>query len=126
MAGGTIAIRFSPPTLVIAVPEPRGGYAVKSCVFRGIEPGAHALDLYSFLSDEGFLAGLEALPEARLMAYLTALVEQRAPVAPRKPVSHEATSWSDDNDEFGRAGAAAELQVSSGAAEDQFDADDLF
>ena len=123
--GGTLAIKFEPPTLVVAIPAPRGGYTIKTCVFRDIEPGAHAMDLMSFLGDEGFLAGLEAISEARLMAYLTALIERKAPLAPRKPSApvamHESTSWSDDN-EFGQAGAAAELQA-SGPVDDLFDAD---
>lgn len=114
---------------------------MKSCVFKDIEKGAHALDLLSYLSDEGFLEGLEALPEARLMAFLTALIDRKPPLPAWKGASHptHSTSWSDDIDEhaaepselqasgaeFGHAGAAAELQA-SGETEDQFDADDLF
>lgn len=122
MAACTVAIRFSPPTFILSLPT-----EVRTCRFDGIQPGASALDLLSFLTDEGFLHDAEGVPEERILAMLDALIKQR-PVQPRKVAAAlDATgaSVSDDFGQFGDVAAAAALQA-SGDEDDQFDADDLF
>jgi hypothetical protein len=117
------AIRFSPPTLVIVVPS-TSAYEILSVDFRNIEPGATALDLLTFLRDEGF-AGLSAIPEGRLLALLDALAKQRQVSHKSSAVALNATGAS-LSDDFGDVSAAAALQATGSEDDEQFDADDLY